>query len=395
VTREGNRAAADHEAAAAVTGTPGSAVQVNRDAPSSRRVASALGAGLNTASKPPAPVPHRTKDQLVAEFLTSDSERSIEAASARPKPPHPLTKQTSGRTATGKPFTANEKQLIQSIERETKLRNILSAPSPTSQRNADTVRHSEDSSKGAGAPAVAFGRPQDTGIAKGSPAISRGRVAKVGTGVLQAFGVSPLAVPAASSATSAVAAASPDRRGVPSPRATPAAALLDEDDQPPVDPRVHLSTPTWNNQYHSDSSYPDTSSAGRGEGRRRRKNKPPSGPVLMESEQRQAVTAINATSASSASCVVDVLMLGIDKEAAPTNLILALVWSKADLAALLEPCKAVRDYRNSHEGDRWLVLISDHTATVIALAGNLSAHFQKKFRLVLMFVSISVCVQMY
>jgi hypothetical protein len=246
---------------------------------------SSLGAGLSESH-----CAHKSSNSTrqtvsAVQFLTgssSGSHNSPQSAphsvtSSSPAPQRPgLAKQLShqGRIKT---FTANEKQVIVSHDREVKLLNLLKggtakapvvcADSISGTRSRSSTGVSEEKQHSEHRPVVA------------TPPRAN-RVAKVGAGVLQAVSGGSYPSPPQTPKTAAGrATGSPGRLAPPASVKGPTTDPLfpsDDEYMSPPDPRLHQSAPKWSNQYHSELSDHDAAPATeRREGRRARKVKHP------------------------------------------------------------------------------------------------------------------------
>jgi hypothetical protein len=253
---------------------------------------SSLGAGLSESHSAHKPSNSTQQTHSAVQILTGSSSSSHHSPQTAPhsvvsnsptvQRPGPVKQSTShqGRIKT---FTANEKQVIVSHDREVKLLNMLkgdagkvptaSAESVSGSRSRSSTgvseekQHSEHSSAGT-RPVVAT--PPRTN-----------RVAKVGAGVLQAVSggsyQSPPQNPKASASDRAQG--SPGRLAPPaSVKAPTTDPLFPSDDEymSPPEPRLHQSAPKWSNQYRPELSDHDAVPATEArEGRRRRRAKHP------------------------------------------------------------------------------------------------------------------------
>jgi hypothetical protein len=281
--------------------------------------AASLGAGVHQAlhrSAPPTVLPRQVSAQHVLEYITSDHESSL-TAGARPgakgmafttTPPAqrvPLQKQTSKGTL--KKPTINERQMLHAAEREMKLLSLLSGDEgagghpPGAERmypeqrpradskltssarststDEDQYMRTDAATRRDDAPASAVRQASAThsatdglgarGGAEVKTSIIRGKVSRMGSGVLQATGVS-------TGAAAVLSPKSPPRLAarLASQQRTPAqashtAALADGASGRPVDPLsdadegdpgnayVHLAPPQW----HHDNFYPPDKSS--------------------------------------------------------------------------------------------------------------------------------------
>jgi hypothetical protein len=245
---------------------------------------SSLGTALSESHSGHTPSNSTQQTHSAVQFLTGSSSNSHHSPQTAPhsvvssspavQRPGPVKQSSQGRIKT---FTANEKQVIVSHDREVKLLNLLkgdagkvptaSAESVSGSRSRSSTgvseekQHSEHSSAGT--------RP----VVATPPRANR--VAKVGAGVLQVVSGGSYQSPAQAPNSAAAGRA----KGSPSKIAPPASdPLFSSDDEymSPPDLRLHQSAPKWSNQYHSELSDHDAVPATEArEGRRRRRAKHP------------------------------------------------------------------------------------------------------------------------
>jgi hypothetical protein len=267
---------------------------------------SSLGAGLSESHSAHKPSNSTQQRHSAVQFLTGSSSSSHHSpqtarhsvVSHSPTVQRPGPVKQSSHQGRIKTFTANEKQVIVSHDREVKLLNMLkgdagkvptaSAESVSGSRSRSSTgvseekQHSEHSSAGT-RPVVAT--PPRTN-----------RVAKVGAGVLQAVsgGSYQSPTPAHNSAAAVRATGSPGKSITPAIVKAPTTDPLfpsDDEYMSPPDPRLHQSAPKWSNQYHSELSDQEAVPATeRREGRRVRKVKHPGSAGGSVSSESPSIT---------------------------------------------------------------------------------------------------------